>query len=186
MQPRDYRVVAVGVVVLIVAVAGSFGMAQKLPEAEARGPMITVDLTGSFSTDGTAQEGETVDIPLPLADTAVTWVTVNLTWADEPDSARHTNQPDSFTISLLPPNGDPFSNSGANPQGQPGAISVEYRLADGEKPMVGDWNVTITMDTAGDQRAMFSILGLRDQADSGNAWNVETSFAGRLAGVGGG
>ncbi len=175
---------AAGLVVLVVAIGGSFATAQRLQREPAGGPGAPTLATGTFSDSGTLQQGESIEVPLGLADLEITWLIANLTWMDEADAARHTNQPDSFSIDLVAPDGETATDSGSNTRGAEGALSVARQVAEGGDPLMGDWTVTVTLTDAGDQTATFDLFGLRNQADDSNAWALEVSFEYRTAGAG--
>ena len=143
-------------------------------------------LTGT-STEGVPDPGQKVTID----DVNVFQVVVTLTWTDEPNTARHTNLPDSFEVQVTAPDGRTTKGTGANTAGAPGTIEVtlarnitkevlankalKKKTQDGT--WSGDWNITVTCTSAGDQQARFSFIGLRDQADIGNAWNLDLKWS---------
>jgi hypothetical protein len=149
------------------------------------------DMAGLAPLSGSTNEGTESPETVSIEDLNVYEVTVLLTWTDEPDSARHTNQPDSFEVVVTAPDGREARGSGSNTHNDVGEIDVilsrnitkealdnkELKKKTKEDTWTGDWNITVTCTSAGDQEAMFSFLGLRDQADTGNAWTLDVVWA---------
>jgi hypothetical protein len=148
------------------------------------------DQVGTAALSGSTQEAATSADSAAIGDMNVFEVTVTLTWTDEADSARHTNQPDSFSLEVISPDGRKASGSGSNSHGSEGSVVVtltrditkevldnkDLKKKTMDEVWSGDWNINVTCTAAGDQEAMFSILGFRDQPDSGNAWNVDVEW----------
>ena len=144
------------------------------------------DMTGTAPLSGSGTEGQEEVKTVVVDDMNVFEVQVVVTWVDEADTARHTNQPDSFEVVVTAPDGREARGQGSNQHGDTGIIEIdltrnvtkealdnkELKKKTKETTWTGEWNVTITLTQAGDQEAMFSIIGLRDQADNGNAYDV--------------
>jgi len=144
------------------------------------------DMAGTAPLSGSASEGQEDVKPIVIDDMNVYEVQVVVTWVDEADTARHTNQPDSFEVVVTAPDGREARGSGTNQHGDVGMIEIdltrnitkealdnkELKKKTKETTWTGDWNLTITLTQAGDQEAILSIIGLRDQADNGNSYEV--------------
>ena len=132
-----------------------------------------------------ASEGQSLEREITIAETNVINVTFRLTWKDEDDaSMRHTNRPDTFSISVEGP--DPsisFSTDGANAAGKEGLIEYTVNVLQKADPKelpflngTGNWKISITVD-AGDQEPLVpSLIGLREFADGGNDFTLEISY----------
>lgn len=146
-----------------------------------------VDMTGRAPLQGSATEGQTDTKKVSVEDLNVWEVKVVITWIDEPDSARHTNNPDSFEVVVTSPDGREVRDSASNTHGQPGTFELDLtrnitkealnnkdlKKKTKETTWTGEWSINVTCTAAGDQEAMFSIIGLRDQADNGNTYDLE-------------
>jgi hypothetical protein len=182
----QYQHDTIKTVSLAEAIANSMGVGPvsgKDPFAKYTDAASKVDLTGQ-STEASTSAPQKVTV----GDLNVYQVIATLTWTDEPNSARHTNQPDTFQIQVTSPDGRTSEGSASNAQGAAGTIQVvlsrdiakevQENKALKKKTMdptwTGDWNINITCTSAGDQTSNFgpSPIGLRTQADTGNAWKM--------------
>ena len=179
-----FVVIVVGLASLFSFQASSIKVGPVDPSA-GRGPGgDEVPLLANLTTPGSASEAETVDQELTIEQPKVVAVTFRLLWTDEPDGARHTNQPDSFSLSVTAPTGETEAGSGDNPPGGEGSIEVTFSRdldAPKVKPEQWDgrgWNVSITLDAAGDQEPSLgpSIFGFRTQPDNGNAYELLVEY----------
>ncbi len=134
------------------------------------------------SESGNTNEGSDEEV-LFLVDRAnVANVTFTLTWTDEPAQGgvmgiRYTNQPDTFSFTVTPPNGTAVSSrSVSNAVGSPGSIELripfDAQRSDPYFNWTGDYSVVVACEQAGDHEPFVSIGGLRDVVDAGNAWTI--------------
>jgi hypothetical protein len=131
------------------------------------------DLTG-FTSDGQSSTE-----PVDLNGSAPSAVTAVLTWTDEPDIARHTNLPDSFQVTVAM-GSMTASGNGTNGHGTPGEVTVDLKLTGTLSPAnASALTIVVTCVNAGPQQGVPAGLGLRDRADTGNAWSlsVNATFA---------
>jgi len=108
-----------------------------------------------FLTEGTSKDFQlTVNSPADK-------IAIALEWEDEPDMNFHTNEPDTFTISV---NVGQFyyEETHQNPSGTAGKITISEIV---KLPILGVINATVTLDDAGDQ------IGPR--GINGSPFNVE-------------
>lgn len=127
------------------------------------------------STSGTLNEQESISAPYDSGGYNVKAVFV-LTWTDEPDNGVPTyeNEGDTFTMEVIGPEDNRDSGTATNEHGQEGRIELFFDI--GEKDsMKGEWNVTITLDDAGDHSAFGAGTGVVFIDDS-NAYTLEVSI----------
>ena len=134
--------------------------------------------------DGYAEENEAIELEHIIEKNNVVNVTFTVKWIDEADAdARHTNKPDSFTISVENPDGSlSEEESGMNEQGKEGEIKLTVSLFDKNNepdlPIVtgtGTWEITISVE-AGDQELWRPSIGLQDFQDNGNDFSLGISI----------
>ncbi len=101
------------------------------------------------SEDGILNEGESVDIDIPIL-AVIVLLEVTLIWMDEPDQGRRNNEPDVFTLQV-DLNGESRSDTNQNPQGGQGEIVLNWYYYEEESYYVDTALITITLETAGDQ-----------------------------------
>lgn len=139
----------------------------------------TVEGRSDLGFSGTLNEGDTesktVTVTLDKGQLLKS-ITFTLTWTDEPDYKRiirtWQNQPDEFTLSVA--YGDELNKtaSGANVHGEEGKISITFEFQPSSASStdgVGDWNVSITLDDAGDFTNNLSPISY---ADTSNDYNL--------------
>jgi hypothetical protein len=142
--------------ILILIIAMVFGTAVGL-SVQVPDLNVEVDITppglddltlGEGAVEGTErlQEGQSASIDISV-DGAIVYLEGYLTWIDEPDEGRFTNQPDRFTIEITCGN-ETETYTDRNPHGAEGVISFEMTF-----PELGlDYaEITITLEYAGDQ-----------------------------------
>jgi len=163
------------------------GGSGKDPFAKFTDATSKADLTDQ-STEGAAASPKKVTV----GDMNVHQFVATLTWTDEPDTARHTNQPDTFSIQVTAPDGRTTQGSAANVHGAPGSIQVvltrdiskevqdnkALKKKTTDPTWTGDWNITVACTTAGDQTPNLgpNFGGPRVQADTGNAWKLSMNW----------
>ncbi len=186
MRRSDQLMALLGVAVLVVAVPGAFLSATAPHAQQADRPAATALLIGGTNISDTAPEGadQHLDYDFPFDQQWVRSFNVTLTWTDEPASARHQNQPDTFTLEVFgSEGGSPFDDSAqqtaTNPQGGEGSISLQLRGPAKRPSEPLSFVVVVALDDAGDQTPTLgpSFFGFRTQADSSNAFSVEVSYA---------
>jgi hypothetical protein len=129
-------------------------------------------------------------LTMSVEDLNVYQATFDLTWTDEPDSSRHTNQPDTFQIEVTTPDGRTSQGSGSNVHGSPGTIEVLFernitkevqdnkglKKKTQDPTWTGDWIINVTCTNAGDQTPSVGPGFFRTQADTGNAWTLAVTW----------
>ena len=117
-------------------------------------------------------EGETDEYNyLPGNDTGatVTYVLVRLNWSDEdPFLPLWTNDPDTFNLSVIAPDGQTHSEEAANGADGNGEIVIDLS---GE--WRDSWKISVTMVEAGNQMSPIPGISL---ADNGNGYQVDVFF----------
>lgn len=148
------------------------------------------DQSATAPLSSNTQEGATSNSNVDIQDKNVYKVTFILTWTDEADTARHTNLPDSFKMVITAPDTRTKEGTGSNAQGGEGSVEVSFdrdiskealenkdlKKKTEEVTWTGEWGINITCTDAGDQEAMFSFFGFRDQPDNGNAWDLDVEW----------
>jgi MFS family permease len=134
-----------------------------------------------ITTSGQSNEGEDKIETNEIKEENVKSVPFPLTWEDEPNSdSRHTNEPDEFTLTVESPDGEnPDPESGANPQGGQGSLSITITHDPYIDPFLngtGFYNITITCDNCGDQVLFRPSAGLQDEADNSNSWELAIEY----------
>jgi hypothetical protein len=104
-----------------------------------------------------------------------------LTWTDEPDQdIRYENQPDEFTIEVVSPDEELYGPESAfNPQGGTGTISLSISFNPDTEPYLngtGQYDITISCGSCGDQELIRPSIGLQDQQDNGNTWELAITY----------
>ncbi len=137
----------------------------------------------AISLSGSLNEGQETIESVEIDAENIISATFILTWTDEPDATgpgAYENQPDSFDIEVESPDPEKGGSSGgANPQGGEGTILVIIEFDPDVDPYMngtGEYKVTITCTNAGNQEPQFSIIGIRDQEDSGNDWELAVEY----------
>ena len=173
MNANDRKMTMFGIFVVIIAIIGAFVSEMPAIFKEATDTEIQwvehSEVIGPYP--GTLQEGGSTDEPINIDKEQIVSVSVTLTWQDDPNfSNRHTNQPDSFTLSLIPPNG-----AGEEKSSDTGSISIDVSIDENmtAEDYIGEWIIGITLDNAGDHTPIFGPLGLRDQPDNGNSYELD-------------
>jgi hypothetical protein len=198
-EAKDKGVIGLGVVITLVSLIGAFALgdyavnnvvADKVtsdPFANYKDQAATTGESGQ-STEGVAGSPQKISIE----DLNVFQVVLELSWTDEPDTARHTNQPDTFALEVTSPDGRTSQGSGSNVPGAPGSIVVTMERPIGKEVLdnkalkkktsdptwSGDWSINVSCTSAGDQTFSIGpdITHLLDQADTGNAWELAVTW----------
>jgi len=134
-----------------------------------------------------ADEGQQTPVPFTIVEESVANVHFRMTWRDEPDSdGTHTNEPDSFSISVASPDGSFLEEgSSSNSQGVEGTIEFTLTLFTENDPPhempfmngTGEWVVVVSVN-AGDHEPLIPdpIFGLRTVGDTGNDFDLEITY----------
>jgi len=192
MALDDKKVLLLGIIIFSISIVGSLIFGENI-ERYSELLEIPFDLSNMEQrvsepivfTDR-ADEGNPSTFQ-PLVDEAnVMTISFALSWSDEANADnRHTNEPDSFTISVESPDGSySEEKTESNEQGSEGNIKLSITLFDEAKPPkslpflngTGDWNIIISV-VAGDQEPFGpSPFGRRSYPDSGNDFTLEISY----------
>jgi hypothetical protein len=196
-QAKDKGVIGLGVVITLVSLIGAFALGDYavhtvLAQPTGSDPFKNYkDLSGaSDSTGSSVEQAEASPVTVSVDTLNVYSATFTLTWTDEPDSARHTNQPDAFKIEVTTPDGRTSDGSGTNAQGSAGTIEVvmarnitkevqenkDLKKKTQDPTWTGDWMINVTCTNAGDQTPRFGPGIFTTQADTGNAWTLAVTY----------
>ena len=146
------------------------------------GPSNAEYLTETQS--GWANEGQLMPpIPIDLAGDVIWVMEVALTFTDEdPDRAqRFTNEPDTFEVTVLFPDGETETKSASGTNTNPGNILFNYNwTGDGGIDWTEDGGniveVTVTCTEAGNQHPLFNPFGFREVEDTGNDYTLSVYY----------
>ncbi len=138
-------------------------------------------VTEQVATDSSYTDEFSVDdVVLTIDHVNVKSVTATLTWTDEPDATiRHNNEPDEFELEVFPPNGtDGSGGPTQNPTGGQGRIvvTIDFDPAGNKDPYyngTGEYVFSVVVNECGDHVLWRPGIGIFDQPDDGNAWNLE-------------
>jgi multidrug efflux pump subunit AcrB len=197
-QAKDKGVIGLGVVITLVSIIGAFALGDYaintvLAQSTSSDPFAKYDdLAGASDSAGSSiEQAEASPVTVAVDTLNVFQATFELTWTDEPDSARHTNQPDSFEIEITAPDGRTSKESGTNVQGASGTIEVimsrnitkevqenkAIKKKTQDPTWTGDWTINVTCTSAGDQTRNFVPVGpFSSQVDNGNAWELAVTW----------
>lgn len=182
----DGKVLITGVLIFIIALAGSFIFGNNVgASAEVKDPdwpwedMDKLESEMTIIEDYAAGDAEWT-CTHNITDPNVCNVSVILTWTDEDDTGwigmapNHENKPDEFSIKLTGPHGSVSgSESGSNEHGQEGRVELTIGVPTPTVPSTngtGDWNIVITVN-AGDHEP--KRIGAFKFSDSGNDFKLE-------------
>jgi MFS family permease len=134
-----------------------------------------------IAVSGESNEGEVTIESREINEANIKSITFTLTWEDESNiDARYNNEPDEFTLEVESPDGEKHGpESGANPQGGQGSISITITFDPYIDPFLngtGLYNITITCDYCGDQLLWRPSIGLQDEADDSNTWELAIEY----------
>jgi hypothetical protein len=181
LEKNDQRMLLIGmaIVILSLALAGILGK----PGGPGGGPPPNTNVLvynhgqQTFTGSGNANTDTTYNFT--VNQTHVLNVTVGLTWTDEASSGRrYTNTPDTLGLEVHSPDGTAKQDSGANPQGGAGSLTLKYQYNETDKkdPGSGSWDILVSVGPCGPQVPMVDFTGLREIADAGNAYTLTISY----------
>ena len=197
---NDSVMLTLGVVILLIALMGSAMF--EADEASGGSSIFNVFYTensqGIFGTTGHTNEGEDDTIPVDIAD-PVNIVTLEfiLTWTDDDTTEANVgglgvqNQPDTFRLTVVTPEGIEHSEEAASdvstedglilinftfqsfPEDDLGVpsqsnVTLEQELTTTHG--LGNWTVTVTCEEAGDSE---TTTGQTVAQDGGNDWDLD-------------
>ncbi len=181
--------VVICVILIPIVLFSTFGMGTLTfyPPEEEEEPEINWAedydlLTGDpISISGESNEGEEKLESREIKEANIKSITFTLTWEDEPNiDLRYNNEPDEFILAVESPDGKNYGpQSGNNPQGGQGSIPITITFDPYIDPFLngtGLYNITITCDYCGDQVLWRPSLGLQDEADDSNTWELAIEY----------
>ena len=141
------------------------------------GPSNAEYLTQTQS--GRVNEGQSMDETFDLKGDVIWVMDVALSFTDEPTdrSQRITNEPDTFEVTVLFPDGESQTKSASGTNTNPGTILFSYNwTGDGGIDWTEDGGnvvvVTVTCTEAGNQHPLFNPFGFREVEDTGNDYTL--------------
>ena len=188
LEKNDQRMLLIGmaVAILALALAGLLGKPAGPAAATTTAPSQLVLRTGQQSFTGYGNANSDTSLNMTINVTNIVNVTLDLTWQDEPNSARHTNQPDQLGLEAKSPEGEGReSGLKSNPQGGTGEVKLEYTFNLTEKSAsqktsrrgTGNWDIIVRVGACGAQEPRIPDPGgFRTVADNGNAFTLTVSF----------
>jgi len=122
----------------------------------------------NWSDSGYLEEGQE-DVYEVDSGGSATGANVTLRWTDEPDGFGQNNEGDTFTLSVVPPDGEERRETATNSNGQEGVITISIDF-EGQMSWEGAWNITVILDYVGPQTPNLGPIG---ETDDGNDYDVE-------------
>ena len=188
LEKNDRLMASMGVAVLVLslALAGLLGgpAAPPRPPPDQDGDWELK--TGQESLTGSGDANSEVQQTVNISQTNIAKVTIELTWQDEPNSARHTNTPDELGLDISSPEGEQKSDKATNPQGGQGKVTLTYTYPAVTNKSVsqrtsklgaGAWDVVVVVGVCGPQEPLIpDITERRTIPDAGNAFTVSISY----------
>lgn len=168
--------------VIIGASVGTTAYVGSSEEGERKVEVDLVDRSVRISSSGELQEGDSMIIPVEVAETNVLSFNVTLTWEDEQDPPgrprirQYENQPDSFRVEVNMDNfTQPYSGEGVNVVGSEGRIEISIPMNGTPQytDFTGIYNITVTMQSAGNFQANLAFFQLNDP---GNDFDMEVEY----------
>jgi hypothetical protein len=138
-------------------------------------------IVGTQTFSEYASENGASDTTFTISEENIIDVSFTLTWTDEPDfSPRHNNEPDEFALEVFSPDGrDLDADFRFNPAGGMGQVYVTVDFDPDEDPYIngtGEWTVTVLCGECGDHVLWRPSVGIFDQPDNGNQWDLSVSY----------
>jgi len=139
---------------------------------------------------GDLSRGETFTLTIPeKPGEYIKNLTAKLSWTDESDPPgrprlrRYENQPDTFSLRVIPPDGNSSDTQGANPIGSAGTLEVPVSLTDDylnqlyreNRLGIGNWTVEVTLVSTGMWTPVLG-PGLIGLTDSSNAFSLSIDY----------
>lgn len=133
------------------------------------------ETTITVNTNDNTAQGDTSELNIPTGEGLLTYINVSFQWQDEAVNLPRlqVNQPDSFQISLLPPNATSVADDGPSQNGNngQGSLSINYAVDDELSESIGeDWIVEVTCTQAGNIEGRFGFRTIAQ--DNGNDWSA--------------
>jgi len=187
MNSNDRKVTFAGIGVLLVMLISALLFGSNASGGEGGGGSSTTDIllgyvlyTDKVSFSGDLSEGSSETQEMDLSGMLVKNISVTLTWTDEskppgrPRIRQYTNAPDTFSVSISDMSGNrTSSDTGANPPGQEGSISLQLSIPDEDLLKLLDedyqgevWTVLVSMEDAGNWAPRIGIIGFNDPGNS--------------------
>jgi MFS family permease len=138
-------------------------------------------ITGTQTFAEYTGENDAASTPFTIDEANVIDVTFTLTWFDEAaSSVRHVNEPDEMGMEVFAADGRTLSAASRyNTQGGAGQVSLTVTFDPDNDPYTngtGDWEATVLVGTCGDHALWRPSVGLFDQPDNGNAWDLSVAY----------
>ena len=187
LEKNDRLMASMGVAVLVLslALAGLLGK----PAVATVTPIIPHGdwelKTGQQTITGSGNANSEVQQTVNISQTNIAKLTIELTWQDEANSARHTNTPDELGLDIKSPEGEAKSGKATNPQGGQGKVTLTYTYPVTNKSVAqktsklgaGAWDVVVVVGACGPQEPLIpDITGRRTIPDAGNAFTLSISY----------
>jgi hypothetical protein len=141
------------------------------------GPSNAEYLTETQS--GRANEGQSMDETFDLVGDVIWIMDIALSFTDEqPDrSQRFTNEPDTFEVTILFPDGESETKSASSSYPNTGTILFNFNwTSDGGIDWTDDGGnfvvATVSCTEAGNQHPLFNPFGFREVEDTGNDYTL--------------
>ncbi|MFO8051351.1 MAG: hypothetical protein R6V01_06595 [Thermoplasmatota archaeon] len=145
--------------------------------------------SASSAESGELEEGESATVMIPEEGRVVKNMTAVLSWQDESDPPgiprirRYENQPDTFSLKVLSPDGNSSSDTASNPVGGSGVIEISFSMEDtvlnqrldSGSAGTGNWTVEISLDSTGMWTPQLG-PGFIALSDGGNDFSLSVEY----------
>ncbi len=194
MNKNDKLVRNVGIGVFILMLTLSFLMSGS---GDSEGSGVSINVKNPFegiplqkttaSDSGSLPASRSFIMEISEEGSMIKNVTARLSWTDEssppglPRVRRYENQPDTFSLHIIAPDGNSTDVRGKNPAGGSGDLEVIFSLEDEvlaqlmEQSNETAWSVMVTMEDAGMWKPMLG-PGLIGLTDSGNDFSLSVDY----------
>lgn len=177
MHGNDRFMMIVGAVVLLLVLGSAviFGGNASSPQTKKKDPdNYLADLTAvseSIDQSGELAAGANETVPVMQGTRIIKNITAVLTWVDEtqrpgmPRLRRYQNMPDTFTLSVIAPDGNSTDLSASNAPGGEGRIELSKSFSEselnaaidiamGSETALPEWKVEVVLTDAADWRTV--------------------------------
>lgn len=179
-KPIPRNVLAAIIIVVIIVIAGVGGAFLLMSGGDSNGkkdnmpsePENFAEVTISQIESGYTGENQDSTVQFNLDEPRLNWINCSLYWNDEPSQyVLGINDPDSFKITVVAPNGETVAESQFSTSGWVDTTTeIDYTASDYEEDYIGVWTVVVTAGDCGNDKSRF---GFRETSDDGNEWMLD-------------
>jgi hypothetical protein len=179
-KPIPRNVLAAIIIVIIIVLAGIGGAFLLISGGDSKGkkdnkpsePVNLAEVTSSQMETGYTAENQDSTVQFNLDEPRLKWINCSLYWNDEPSQyVLGINDPDSFKIAVIAPNGETVAESQFSTSGMVDTTTeIDYTASNYEEDYVGVWTIVVSAGDCGNDKSRF---GFRETSDDGNEWVLD-------------